>query len=435
MPGSGDRIARWWGGRWVFWPRGIPPGRRIGLVSSRFGAPDRLGRHWYSRLRRICTDVRNAGHVLLTVPGTSLADLLARCSERFQLPLISAQLPPPGLTFDHWLCACVEGASGLAQGGSWCWPAWVSPPRDVETPSDLTPPRDALLVAASQRILVLRLRRGGHVLGLLQRRLTEEPPSASSRVTVLAGDDFTSHQLARELAAQGAVVWDGGPTGAAAPARRHPASPPAPQAHSPILALADLPREPDPGAFLIHCTRGTHAPWPDQTRDDYLDDLILDREAAIHTPLATLHKILLERRLRATSWAIRGGTPVVCFTAAELTALGQLRAFRPHRHRWDFEPFGIGIARRWLVPRGTRPVVYGDEACWQGLSDDQRPFFQCRRGGQRGQFDWSREQEWRHPGDVDLTNVPVADAFVFVPSPRDADDLAAMSPWPIVVLG
>jgi hypothetical protein len=197
-----------------------------------------------------------------------------------------------------------------------------------------------------------------------------------------------------------------------------------------LCTLADLPR----GAYLSHCTRGVHGPWPDQARDDYLDGMILGREEAVHTPLATLRRILQERRLRAASCAIRGGTPVVCFTSADLAELWRLRTFRAHRRRWDFEPYGISIAQPWLVERGARPVVYGDESCWRSLPDAQRPFFQRRLGGRRGEIDWSREREWRHPGDVDLAELAMDDAFVFVANPQEAHQLATMSPWRIVVL-
>lgn len=430
MPGAGDRLTRWLGARWIWWPRGVPSGERLGVVSSRLGAPDRLGRNWFSLLRRVCADTRLAGQVLLTVPDTALAELLERCAELWHVPLILARPPHPDLAFDAWFRDCVDHPDWREEPGPWCWPAYVSPPHEAEVPSGVAPPRDLLLVAASQRVLALRVRRGGHVLGLLERRLAEESRSTAPPVTVVTGRDFVSRAVTRALMMQGAAAREFAPD--SSPSSASPHETPAAAYVEPrrICTRTDV----SAGAFLSHCTRGMHGPWPDESRNAYLDRLILGQAEAVHTPLATLRRILLERRLRATSQAIRGGRPVVCFTAADLTELAQLRRFRAHRRRWDFEPYGIGIAQSWLVARGARPVVYGDESDWRQLPEALRPFFQLRRSGRRSAIDWSREREWRHPGDVDLAELSWDDAFVFVPHHEEACQLAAVSPWRIVVL-
>ena len=155
---------------------------------------------------------------------------------------------------------------------------------------------------------------------------------------------------------------------------------------------------------------------------------------ATHSALATLARIVRQRRLLATGRAIRGGTPVVCFTAVEIAAIRQLRTFRVHRTRWDFEPYGIGIAKEWLIDRGTRPVLYGDETLWKQLAETQRPFFQRRCSGRSSAIDWSVEREWRHVGTVELADLPPDAAFVFVPSRDEAEQISALSHWPVVVL-
>jgi len=120
-----------------------------------------------------------------------------------------------------------------------------------------------------------------------------------------------------------------------------------------ILTMTEIPR----ADYLTHCTRGTDGPWPDQDRAEYLDNLILGRPDAAHSALSALTRIVQQRRLLATGRAIRGGTPVVCFTAAGIAELRHLRTFRSHRRRWDFEPYGIGVSREWLEQRGQRPSV------------------------------------------------------------------------------
>jgi hypothetical protein len=188
---------------------------------------------------------------------------------------------------------------------------------------------------------------------------------------------------------------------------------------------------------LSHCTRQQAGPWPDQAAEDYLDDLILARGDTQHSALAALKRIVRTRRLVATGRTIRGSAPVVSFTDVPLAELDRLRVFRPHRGRWDFEPYGICIRRDWLIQRGTRSVRYGDEALWQGLLAAERPFFQLsrtrpRRGNRT--IDWTVEREWRHVGDVDLRCLAPDEGLLFVPTEVAAYELAAVSPWPVTVL-
>ena len=85
-----------------------------------------------------------------------------------------------------------------------------------------------------------------------------------------------------------------------------------------ILTVDEIPL----ADYLTHCTRGADGPWPDQDRAEYLDSLILGRPDAAHSALAALTRIVQQRRLLATGRAIRGGTPVVCFTAVGIAELG-----------------------------------------------------------------------------------------------------------------
>ena len=51
-----------------------------------------------------------------------------------------------------------------------------------------------------------------------------------------------------------------------------------------------------------------------------------------------------------------------------------------------------------------------------------------------GKIDWREEKEWRLKGDIDLTRVGPDQAVVFVRSLVDAETVAAVSRWPVVVL-
>ena len=189
--------------------------------------------------------------------------------------------------------------------------------------------------------------------------------------------------------------------------------------------------------FLTHCTRRQDGPWPDQDEVDWLDDLILDRADADHSALAAVGRILRGQRLIATAQTIRGATPVVSLTATPLAELDRLRVFRPHRGRWDFEPYGICIRRDWLQRLGARPVQYGDDGFWASLSPDDQPFFQLRHSGLSGgdrQIDWAVEDEWRVVGDVDLVALPADAALLFVPTESEAQQIATVSRWPVTIV-
>ena len=134
----------------------------------------------------------------------------------------------------------------------------------------------------------------------------------------------------------------------------------------------------------------------------------------------------------------RGDARVVCFTAVPLRELPQLRCFRPHLARWDFEPYGICICREWLEKQGCSPVRYGDDALWESLDEEIRPFFQVRTSSARRSgrvMDWAFEREWRHIGNVDLGQLPTDAGIIFVPSLEEARQMAMISRWPVTILG
>ena len=187
---------------------------------------------------------------------------------------------------------------------------------------------------------------------------------------------------------------------------------------------------------MTHCTRRRDGPWPDQTDAEHLDDLILAKKATKQSPLAALTRIIQTRRLVGTSATIRGGFRVVSFTSVPVDELRRLRVFRPHRGRWDFEPYGICVAQSWLESRGARPVRYATDDVYRSMPADDRAFFQVESSSSRGgtKIDWTVEQEWRHVGDVDLGDLPDDRAVVFVPSATDAAQLSPISPWPVHVL-
>ena len=257
-------------------------------------------------------------------------------------------------------------------------------------------------------------------------------PAAS--VYIALGSDLVRTEIADELLEHGAVGWV---VPGAIGARSHAAGGAATTAtRTPPGRIVPVP-DADDWPYLTHCTRRCEGPWPEQDEADHIDDLILGRPAGDHSALAALTRILSQQRLVATSSAIRGTTPVVSFTAVPLAELGRLRVFRPHRGRWDFEPYGVCLRRDWLERYGARHVLYGDERRWDELSPDDRPYFQMRttrRPADGGRIDWTVEDEWRVVGDVDLSKIPRHAALVFVPDRVEAEMVAEFSHWPVAVV-
>jgi hypothetical protein len=155
--------------------------------------------------------------------------------------------------------------------------------------------------------------------------------------------------------------------------------------------------------YLTHWTRAANGTWPGETCAEYYRDITLANDHYPRSAIDTLQRILRERLLLASPAHIRGGFPVVSFTALAPHEALQLMRWRRRYVRWSFEPYGIAIRNDAAQAAGIRPVIYGTPADYQHLAEPDRPFFQNigMRGG-----DWLPEKEWRHLGDLDLAKIP-----------------------------
>jgi hypothetical protein len=159
-------------------------------------------------------------------------------------------------------------------------------------------------------------------------------------------------------------------------------------------------------------------------------------EEPLASPLRTLLEIVTTGRITASGRWTSTGHPVVSLTSRPLQQWKELRTFRPHLGRWDFEPFGIGLDRGRVSELGGRPVIYGDERLRRQLPPNDLAWFQ--RAGTRSDargIDWTSEEEWRVLGDIDLRLFGPDEAFVFAPSREAAEAVASLSRWPVVVIG
>jgi hypothetical protein len=394
--------------------------------------------------------------VLLSAPGTTTSRYVERCAVLFGLRVLRIETTDERRTsWARWGQRIrrgeqertdeeaneVDGVTTAAVSLSPRFPqAATRLSRRWQGIADL-PLGDRAVVAMSQHLVVLSLRDQGNMKRLIRARLQDGlwPPSS---MRLALGPGLIDSRQAQDLLGMGAVGWMVLNTLAAQPIHqmgtaREATDPLQPESASPWGAIVPIPAPPR-WNYLTHCTRRRHGPWPDQDVETYLDDLVLDRHGRDHSALAALRRIITQRRLIASSASIRGAVRVVSFTAVPLAELSRLRVFRSHRARWDFQPYGICIRCDWLQQRNTRPVQYATDRQWASMAAVDQPFFQLdasRAGRGRAKIDWTVEQEWRHVGDLGLEELPPEAAVVFVPTRAEAETLAAISPWPVVVVG
>ncbi len=437
--GSSKRVESWVGPRLMWLPRGVPEGRQVTWVSSRLGRAIDERADWFAVLRTAAAKFDPARDVLLTAPSTTVDRFLERAAILFGLRRLRVHLDERRTLVD-WLtrlrrqlwrsCLAHEGESADSRDAadeSVSSEVFVSPvmSEQMRSLSEL-PLSDRVLIAAADQVHALQVRPNGNLHQLLRARLSDSAwPTAS--VWLALGEALVPAEVAAELQSLGAVGWwlfvD------------HVSNVLESQRETGTLETCPTLPWPD-GDYFVHWTRRRDGPWPGQSDADYIDDLLLSRETTSHSAFAALSRIVQQRRLIASAAGIRGDAAVVGFSAIPLNELTKRRAYRPHRGRWDCEGYGLCVCREWLQARGAKPVLYGDDVQWTSLPNPDRPFFQLKTTRSRDgakTIDWSQEAEWRVPQDVDLSEASADDLRLFVPSPAEAQQLAAISPWPVIV--
>jgi hypothetical protein len=429
--------TRWLGLRLAWWPSGICDRRRVALISSRIGRRLDEKAEWFTLLRHACARIDSENDILFTTEKTAANQFVARAAKLFGIPSLQLETPRDDrMKLGRWLQEITR--EKRTEQGNYDSRVFLSPPIDsgivIESSLQGIPLRDRAQVAFTDQVLAISVRKNGHVHKLLESRLDDEdfPPGS---VFLAVGPGLTDSKTEQHLMERGAVGWLVNMEGDRQQSPRTEGvliDGPRRQRSAEIIE----PPSSEDWRFLTHCTRRRDGPWPDQSSDEFVDDLILERRSARHSALAALARVINARKLIANTNGIRGRTPVVSFSAVRLDELLRLRTFRSHRARWDFEPYGICIAQSWLQDRGASAVCYGDDDLWNTLSGEQQPFFQPRTSITSKQvMDWTVEQEWRHVGDVDLRDAPHDAAFVFVPTREEAELVADISRWPVAVVG
>lgn len=465
---SDEASRRWIGPRLLWWRSGIPPYRRVGIVSSRIDRrPDRE-RRWFDLMLTAIVRLDPESDLVVTVPSTATDEAAARTATLFGLPALTFCIAaePSIQASERSLLAWVQERLAVAQSAD----EEEVPQRDggdttagklfrVDVSPEITatgipqqpgnsegvpaksesvvpdlagePIADRLLFAASDRLVIIRGRSGGVMERLAAAHLRDTERSAVP--LLVAANEVAFVKQLETIRPSGVVRW------IVSSGRNSAVEPDAPATmqggSGPAWAQTDNPLS-SPGRWLCHWTRSRFGPWPDQERCEWLDELILDCDSADRSAFSALCRIVSQQRILASSDGIRGGHPVVAFTEVPLSEFRRSRVFRRHRRRFDFELYGVAVTREALKGRGARAVIYGAESDWEALPEPDRFRFQPTSKSGSGVVgpDWTAEQEWRAPGDVPLDALPPESICCFVATERARQALAAQCPWQIVVV-
>jgi hypothetical protein len=185
------------------------------------------------------------------------------------------------------------------------------------------------------------------------------------------------------------------------------------------VKIVDATQAPLDGDWLVHWTRGAYGPWFGETTADYFETLTKAESGNPRDAIATLRYIAGAGILRGQGRMVRGGTPLVSFTALDNESATDSGRWRSWLKRVNWEPYGIALRREVLERLGGRRVIYGDDELHERLTPDERPFYQFIGNAN---FDWQSEAEWRLIGDLDLTTLG-DEVILIVPTQREAEEL------------
>lgn len=419
----------------------LPAGRKLAIMSSRLGRDAEVQRLWLRELKCVVEWAQATQRALITVEGTTAAKPIERMAKLRGVPLIVLKFGSAPKTGSSWfervlIASAEEDPSQSSITTVYVSPSLKQPSRvdDSSADADLDHvDQDRLLMLVGEDHVAIKLRSGSKTDRLVKAHVMENTKRSgeAGECWLSAETQLVSSETAAELISLGARLLNFAsrdltrlePTQALTSNRFCTERSQIVQAN-----LADNSWE-----FLTHWTRAAECISLQKLKDEELDSLLMSDESCDRSALGVLRTILLQRRIRASKQTIRGPVPLVCFSAMPLRQLAKQRTFRTHRGRWDFEHYGLCIRRNTLSKLGARPVIYGTAAEFEALNNADKPWFQQRTStSQSSEIDWSIEQEWRLPGDVDLTLISQTDAFVFVRSESEVSLIASVCEWPVI---
>lgn len=420
--------------------------RFVSLVSSQLGRHGSKVPNWPSLVDAALQNARRDHERPLILPGTSLSEATQQFSKRAALDGLQIQLDSKS-TIEDWLSSLlIELESAYAAGtvetfNKECFAVLRLSPAEGRTPaSELNslPLQDRVAFALADRIIAIYVRSKGTIATLSERRLADDRfPTGSVYIASTVGEQTSRQPDFAQWLERGAVGWllhepahqlDR----ILAHCQRDVSFPytqslcfPMPQFWS-AEALTKWP-------FLTHCTRGNSGPLPNETVEQFRDRAWCDGAIPTSHPLSTLQQILNGNLIKGNTRLTRSDEACVSFSEVPLVELLSRRQFRSHLGRWDWEPYGFMFRRDVLERLGARPVIYGDEADYKELAEEDKPYFQPRgTKNARSHQDWTSEREWRFLGDLSFAELPRDSILVFVATKTEAQQVVRRCQWPVV---
>jgi hypothetical protein len=182
--------------------------------------------------------------------------------------------------------------------------------------------------------------------------------------------------------------------------------------------------------FIIHWTRSCYGPWPGQSAAEFYASLTSSGNSYPSNGLATLRRIISEGVIRASAKNHRERLRAVAFSSLHPADIVPLMRWRKRFVRWNFEPYGIAIARETAIAAGIQPAIYGPADMYDRLLDTDKPYFQAE--GDAGI--WREEKEWRHIGDFGLEQIPLDQIRLIVFKPEEVAMLNEIGKYRIIAL-
>ena len=408
----------------------------LGIVSSHSEFNGFASSEWQTKLMAAIRFARQQGYRVLFAKDTPYSLAIRTACTSFQVPaieLVVSNQPSALSRATHE----IEDVALRQNGSLTCVPLSAERPSDRPELLHL-PIHDRAVVSLSRYLFALEIRSKGKVAELIDLRLRDTSFSPGSVILGIRYEKDVSKRGGKTIAQrwldQGVIGWICHADTEAEPTistNGMPCHSLGPSTTVPIFFASQW--QPTAGRFLIHCTRARRGPWPDQSIEQFHDEIFESPWKSPPSAMDSLVRILEKQRLVATSTLKPGVRATVSFSACSLAELMASRRFESHLSRWDWEPYGLMISSHWLSSLGCQPVRYCLKAEMQRLSVEESTFAQVYSDTGNGR-DWRVEREWRVADDVRLHPLPFSQGTVFVSSIDEAHRISHLSRWPICVI-
>jgi hypothetical protein len=419
--------------RILFWR---PPGQTelekltrkklFAIASSRMGRRFDGLENWIAALRTAICEIYRQGQGIVTAEGTSTHLFVERMAELLHLPTVVLRAMPERPTQSWFEQFSTKNSTpqqfSLSRNAVDVYWTPVGPrPFAAENESLI----DFAILSGADAVRLLAVRGKQNTYRSVSTRLKQN--FVAGDVWLLRDESMTSKSIREELIELGAVDWvlRGSLSDDLDGERRN----------SPGVDVLRASEIPGIENYLVHSTRTPSLNPRKLLSNQEIDRLLFKQTLDDAGPLSGLLRILADGWLRGGTELLPGSLPMVSWTEHPLPRLRELRVYRKHLARWDFEPFGISVKRERLAELGARRVTYFDHESFQVIAPEEKAFGQ-RAGSQIGDewVDWTCEREWRFLGDLNLSLLSPSDALIFVGDMASAQIVAPYSRWPVVLV-